>query len=92
MSNNLVDFQKKAVILPGKFRGTSGFACAVGMCTCGNPNPLVLMLHPGLPQSTTCGHCGASHVLMQFSYNHEKAEEGAELGVNTRGPEIVRPS
>jgi hypothetical protein len=90
---SVTDFKKfPKAIAPGKFQGTQAFVTAVGMCSCGNPSPIVLIMHPGMRQVTTCNRCGVKFYLASFSHNPEKDPVAVEMTIGSDGPALLKPS
>ena len=87
-------FPVDASSVPSAYRveATQGFVTLVGLCTCGNPAPILLVLHPGAPNHTKCNKCGTKYRLQTFGYSENNPEAGADVEIISAPPTIVRPS
>lgn len=81
---------KKIVEEEAEFQGTQMMAHVVGVCSCGNGTPILLMLHPGMPSSTKCGKCQTVYELISVSYDKQSPGE-VKMKVGRQVPTIVTP-
>jgi hypothetical protein len=84
------DFKLPPLRQEPEFVGTGMVGQLVGMCTCGCPKPLILMLHPGVPFRSKCEMCETVYEVVKNSFDQREPQK-MDVVVGKAVPKIVKP-